>query len=140
MKELNNIKTAFKAEWLKTKGLGLMYFGIAISLLLPLLNFIIHIFNERSRNYDGITKGIVHDYIEDNLTGFGGFFILLFIIIVATRIAQTDHKNNGWTFMESQPLSKLSIYTAKFLSVATFSFITIALFFIFNMEFINIIN
>ena len=42
MKELNNIKTAFKAEWLKTKGLGLMYFGIAISLLLPLLNFIIH--------------------------------------------------------------------------------------------------
>ena len=115
MKELNNIKTAFKAEWLKTKGLGLMYFGIAISLLLPLLNFIIHIF------------------IEDNLTGFGGFFILLFIIIVATRIAQTDHKNNGWTFMESQPLSKLSIYTAKFLSVATFSFITIALFFIFNI-------
>lgn len=135
MKELNNIKTAFKAEWLKTKGLGLMYFGIAISLLLPLLNFIIHIFNERSRNYDGITKGIVHDYIEDNLTGFGGFFILLFIIIVATRIAQTDHKNNGWTFMESQPLSKLSIYTAKFLSVATFSFITIALFFIFNIIF-----
>ena len=88
MKELNNIKLLLKAEWFKNQRFRLnVFLELLISLLLPLLNFIIHIFNERSRNYDGITKGIVHDYIEDNLTGFWRIFILLFIIIVATRIA-----------------------------------------------------
>lgn len=135
MRELNNIKIAFRAEWLKTKGLGLMYFGISIAFFLPLLGFIVNIYNENSRNYEGISKGIADDFISENLSTFAGFLLLLFIITASTRIAQTDHKNNGWTFMESQPLSKFSIYGAKFLSVAFLSFITIALFFIFNIIF-----
>ena len=109
-----------------------MYFGIVISLLLPLLNFIIHIFNERSRNYDGITKGIVHDYIEDNLTGFGGFLFYFSSLLLLPEL-QTDHKNNGWTFMESQPLSKLSIYTAKFCLLLLLVLLLLLCFFIFNI-------
>ncbi len=129
-KEFQHIRTAFKAEWLKTKGLGLLYFATGIAVLLPVLSFIIAIFNKSSRIYEGPPISGAEKMLYGGLSGFSGFFLLLFIIIAATRIAQTDHKNNGWVFLETQPLSKLSIYTAKFLTVLVLSVISITVYYI----------
>ena len=35
----------------------------------------------------GITKGIVHDYIEDNLTGFGGFYSTFSSLLLLPELA-----------------------------------------------------
>ncbi|MBF6611493.1 MAG: hypothetical protein ITF99_10205, partial [Chryseobacterium sp.] len=43
-KELQFLATAFRAEWLKIKGLGLLTLGMAIAAILPLLMFATHIF------------------------------------------------------------------------------------------------
>lgn len=132
-KELRFLATAFRAEWLKIKGLGLLTFGIAIAAILPLLMFVTHIFFEESRNFEGAANSYPGLFIENGLSSYVGFFLLLFIIIAAARVTQTDHKNNGWVFMETQPLSKFSIYGAKFLAVVLLSFISIVLFFLFSI-------
>lgn len=131
--ELKYIKTAFYAEWLKIKGLGLLIFAAICAVFIPTFIFIIKIFEQGAREYDGVATSASKNEILGSMGGYGSFFIILFIIIAATRIAQTDHKNNGWTFLESQPLSKLSIYSAKFLVLFLLSFISIVIFFITNI-------
>ena len=131
--ELRYIKTAFYAEWLKIKGLGLILLAAICAVFIPVFIFIIKIFREDAREYDGVVISASKNELIENITAYGSFFLILFIIIAATRIGQTDHKNNGWTFLETQPLSKLSIYTAKFLVLFLLSFISILIFFTTNV-------
>ncbi len=127
------ILKAFKAEWLKIKGLGLLYTGIAIAGIMPLILLIATFVKQPNEHKNYFNTSIFDDLIESFYASFGNFFLLIFIIIVASRIAQSDHRNNGWNFIETQPLSKLSIYTAKFLCVVTLSTITTILFYIFTI-------
>lgn len=116
--QLKYIGTAFRAEWLKIKGLGLVYTSLAIGAIMPLIILCVMIFKKGAREYDGFKTSVFTNFVlENSYSVFANFFMLIFIMIVATRVAQSDHKNNGWTFMETQPLSKFSIYTGKFLSV-----------------------
>lgn len=132
-KELKYIKTAFAAEWLKTKNLGLLILALFFALVLPILSILVQIFNESSRKYDGVLTSVTKDSLIDGVGSFGTFFMLLLIIIAATRIAQTDHKNNGWTFLETQPLSKFSIYSGKFLVLVALTTISLVTFFVATM-------
>ncbi|MBS1550101.1 MAG: redoxin family protein [Bacteroidetes bacterium] len=134
------INKAFRAEWLKIKGLGLLYIGIILGILIPVLVFIVSIFKEDARQYDGIKTEIAKANLEGTLSSYGGFFMLLFIILAASRICQTDHKNNGWTFMESQPLSKLSIYTGKFLTAIVVCTISIISYLLATVIFANLLQ
>lgn len=129
------IKKSFSAEWLKIKGLGLLVLGISFAALIPILGFIVKIFNEGARVYDGVQTSVAKDTIEGGFSTYGGFFLLVLIIISATRICQTDHRNNGWTFLESQPLSKFSIYLGKFLVVFLLSIISIISYILFSIIF-----
>ncbi|MDO5654559.1 MAG: ABC transporter permease [Flavobacteriaceae bacterium] len=131
--ELKYIIKTIAAEWLKIKNLGLVYLAIIIGLFVPALVLVSSVFIETMQQYSGIEKSAVMNSIERNLSAFGGFFLLLFIIIAATRIAQTDHKNNGWIFMESQPVSRLSIYTGKFITLVFLSIIAILSYLIFSI-------
>jgi thiol-disulfide isomerase/thioredoxin len=129
-KELYYIKTAFAAEWLKTKNLGLVILAVVFALIAPILSFISKIIFEDNRIYNGVAGSAIQESLTSLLGIYGGFLLILFIIICATRIAQVDHKNNGWTFLETQPLSKLSIYTGKFLVVVVLCLMSELLFFV----------
>ena len=135
MENTFTIKNAFKAEWIKIKGLGLLYLAIILGLLIPILIFIIKIFNESSRVYDGVLQKASTSDLEGTISGFGGFFMLIFIIIAASRISQIDHKNNGWTFLETQPISKLNIYSSKFLVLAVLSLFLFGTYFLSSLLF-----
>lgn len=126
--KFEHLQKAFKAEWLKIKGLGLLMMAIIFGGLLPVLSLVIKIFREKARNYDDVSITVGQNSIQDGLVGYASFLLLIFIIIAATRVCQTDHKNNGWTFLETQPLSKLSIYTGKFMAVFALSLISIVVF------------
>ncbi|AZA53979.1 redoxin family protein [Chryseobacterium sp. G0201] len=128
-KELHYIKTAFAAEWLKTKNLGLFVLAVIFAVIAPILSFATKIIFEDSRVYNGVEKSAIHQSFLSLLSMYGEFLLILFIIISATRVAQIDHKNNGWTFLETQPLSKFSIYTGKFFVVVALFLISEILFF-----------
>lgn len=111
----------------------MLYFALGIAVLLPLLSFIVHIVKKDSRDYDGVITSNAEELMYGAMSGYAGFFLLLFIIIAATRVAQTDHKNNGWVFLETQPLSKFSIYSAKFLTVFALSIISVTVYYLANI-------
>lgn len=129
---------AFKAEWLKIKGLGLITLAIIFALLIPLLFFTIGIFSENARLYDGLLTNVATKDIKESIGQFGGFFMLLLVIIAATRITQIDHKNNGWTFLETQPVSKFNIYSAKFLVLTLLTLIMFVVYFLASTLFSNL--
>lgn len=138
MKNKSTLGMAFKAEWLKIKGLGLLTLVIIFALIIPTLIFTIDIFSEDSRLYNGLLAKASTLAVKDTIAPFGGFFMLLLIIIAATRITQIDHKNNGWTFLETQPVSKLNIYSAKFLVLTLLSLIMFGVFFLLSIIYSNL--
>ncbi|SEW14080.1 redoxin family protein [Kaistella antarctica] len=139
MKKRSTLAMAFKAEWLKIKGLGLLTIAIIFGLIIPALLFTIDMFSEDSRLYEGLPINAATKTITDTISQFGNFFMLLLVIIAATRITQIDHKNNGWTFLETQPVSKLSIYSAKFLVLTTLTLMMFAVYFLSSILFSNLL-
>lgn len=129
---------AFRAEWLKIKGLGLTWLAVIFAILIPVLFFTIGLFSENARIYDGLLTNVVTKDIKESIAQLGGFFMLLMVIIAATRITQIDHKNNGWTFLETQPVSKFNIYSAKFLVLTLLTLIMFVVYFLASNLFSNL--
>ena len=100
MKNKATLGMAIKAEWLKIKGLGLLTLAIVFALIIPTLIFTIDVFREDSRIYDGLLQKASTLAVKDTIAQFGAFFMLLLIIIAATRITQIDHKNNHTLYHE----------------------------------------
>lgn len=131
---MKNLIIATKAEWLKIKGLGLIYAALFLSVLSPGIVFLNYFF---ARTFPGGEPqiSVFEDMLIDSTDPFYKFFLILFIIVAASRISQTDHKNGGWLLMETQPVSKLNIYLAKFLVLVFLMAILILCFLAFNYIF-----
>ena len=128
---MKNLFLAYKVEWLKTKGLGLTYLAIGIGALLPIIIVISSFFSPDFSDPTDLKEPIFENGIEESLKSFVLFLFLLFIIVCANRITQTDHKNGGWLLMETQPVKKLNIYLGKYFTLLTYSLICIISYFIF---------
>ena len=113
----NNIatfKTALKAEHIKKKGTGFYYNSIVFGLISPLLYFIVSIIQSNENLQPKMPFNHLLNFTNESLIPFANFFFPLMIIIMVSRITQLDHKNGGWQLMETQPVSKFSIYFSKF--------------------------
>lgn len=113
----NNIatfKTALQAEHIKKKGTGFYYNSIAFGLISPLLYFIVSIIQSNENLQPKMPFNHLLNFTNESLIPFANFFFPLMIIIMVSRITQLDHKNGGWQLMETQPVSKFSIYFSKF--------------------------
>ena len=121
---------AANIEWLKIKGLGLVYIAIVLGTMIPLMNFLPSLFESEPAFAEELKYSIFENALSNSLKLFTFFILLLFIIITANRITQTDHKNNGWQLMETQPVSKFQLYFSKYIILILLSFICIASFFI----------
>lgn len=127
---MKNFFLAYKVEWLKTKGLGLTYLAIGIGAITPLILIISSFFSPNFSDPTSLKEPIFEGAIQETLKGFVMFLYLLFIIVCANRITQTDHKNGGWLLMETQPVKKVNIYFAKYFTLLTYSLIAILSFII----------
>lgn len=109
------IKT-LKAEFIKIKGSNILTLGIILGSILP---FIFMITNGSDASYaiNPVAKNTLYfkSLFDLLLEAMSGFFLPLLIIITASKIAQLDHKNKGWQLMETQPITKFSIFFSKFL-------------------------
>ncbi|MCL1668567.1 redoxin family protein [Elizabethkingia ursingii] len=120
---MKKLLIAIQVEWIKTKGLGLLYLAIAMGAIIPILGFVSDFFRDHNTDAAALKYPVIETGIQDSLKGFVMFFFLLYIIISANRIAQTDHKNGGWLLMETQPVSRLNIYMAKYVNLVIMAFI-----------------
>ncbi|RXM39543.1 thioredoxin [Chryseobacterium sp. CH21] len=131
---MKKLITAINIEWLKIKGLGLIYIAIVLGALIPLINFIPSFFKPDPITKESLKYSIFEAAISGSSLKYFTFFILLLLLIIAAnRIAQTDHKNNGWQLMETQPINKFQLYFSKYIILLTLTFICIFSYFIFNI-------
>lgn len=125
-KKNNAILVVFQVEWLKMKRLGLIYLALLFGMAGPAFYLV-------AGNY---TKEEILEYsifektMESNVALFAGFFLYLFIVVSISSSCQSDRKNGGWVLMETQPVSKMSIYIGKYLSLIMLVVICILSFFI----------
>jgi len=121
-------------EWLKIKGLGLVYMAFVLGGLLPLLIYVPSFFVPETVPEGTLKFSVFEEAIGGEQLKYFVFFILpLLIIIAANRIAQTDHKNNGWQLMETQPVSRWQLYLSKYIIVVVLGIICITSYFIFSI-------
>ncbi|PIF46938.1 hypothetical protein CLU96_3984 [Chryseobacterium sp. 52] len=131
---MKKLITAVNVEWLKTKGLGLSYIAIILGALIPLISYIPGFFTSELLIEGKLPYSVFEDAIGgDAIRSFTFFILLLFIIIAANRVAQTDHKNNGWQLMETQPVSRFNLYFSKYIIVVLLGVICILSYFGFSI-------
>lgn len=131
---MKKLITAIGTEWLKTKGLGLTYIALILGALIPLLSFVPDFFKKNIIIDEMLSYSIFEKAIGGEAIKYFTFFILLlFVIIASNRIAQTDHKNNGWQLMETQPVSRLQLYLSKYIILIFLCTLCIASYFGFNI-------
>lgn len=144
MSLLKNYTTALKSEFIKKKGTGAYWLCFSFGIIIPLIYLIVMFFIwEENQQPVNIPYNFYEKNIGQTLPSFLGFFFPLLIIIVAAKITQIDHKNGGWQLMETQPLSKISIYLSKLTVLLIGNIIAIAAFltsFVFFMWILSLIK
>lgn len=104
-----------KAEFIKIKRSAILTLGVIFGAFIPVVFFIVTLI-DATYGTTPVPKGtnFYESLFNMLLEGFAGFFFPLLIIITASKIAQLDHKNKGWQLMETQPITKFSIFFSKF--------------------------
>lgn len=131
---MKKLLTTVGTEWLKLKGLGIIYIAVVLGALLPLLVYAPSFFMPETVPEGTLKFSVFEDAIGGEQLRYFVFFILpLLIIVAANRIAQTDHKNNGWQLMETQPVSRLQLYLSKYIILMILSVMCITSYFVFSV-------
>jgi thiol-disulfide isomerase/thioredoxin len=132
---LHQFKIALQTERIKIKRSGIFTLGFILALIMPLLYFTIQMIQGDMYNDRIVDTNFYFNFYQEPLAGLTGFFVPLLIIITASKIAQIDHKNKGWQLMETQPITKLSIYFSKFSILCLNVFLTVLLYTIASLFF-----
>ncbi|MFP9115211.1 redoxin family protein [Flavobacterium sp. RHBU_3] len=124
---MNTFTTALKGEYIKKKGTGLFWLAAGMGAFMPIVYAIVMIvqYTMGSEKADAIPYNYFTKIMEEMLGGYAQFFFPLFIIIAVSRITQTDHRNGGWQLMETQPIKRWDIYSAKLTMILTANLISI---------------
>lgn len=113
-KKIAGFGTALQAEHIKKKGTGFYWMSVAFGVISPLLYFTVKVITQSEEVTSRLPYNHILEFVQESILPFANFFFPLMIIIVVSRITQLDHKNGGWQLMETQPISKLSIFFSKF--------------------------
>jgi thiol-disulfide isomerase/thioredoxin len=135
-------KTAFIAEHIKKKGTGIYMLSLIIGSLSPIILFISRL-NGGTRQVPRTAHNLYSNFIENALELFAYYMLPFLIILVASRITQLDHKNKGWSLMETLPVEKYANYFSKFSiliianTIAVTAFVLLSIFFVFFLSMID---
>jgi thiol-disulfide isomerase/thioredoxin len=122
---MQNFITTLKAENIKKRGTGIFLLSVILGAISSIIWALVVIFQDPQKGDGGLPYNYFSKFIESALDPFAGFFFPLLIIITVSRFAQLDHKNGGWQLMETQPVSKMSIYFSKFTLILAANLISI---------------
>jgi len=120
----------FQAESLKLKYSGIPRTAYILALIMPLIGIGMSIFSFFETEAPPTAPVYPFYQIYDQLIkGFIYVFYPIIIIVTASRIAQLEHRNNTWQLMETQPIKRTYLFTAKFLKAYQICFYSILFFF-----------
>jgi len=90
----------------------MLYLCFASAAFIPLISTLIFFLVTGARPSDP-GQNALQLLINNNVKGFCGFFFPLFLIIVVTRIVYLEHRSDTWKLLETQPVSRFSIFISK---------------------------
>lgn len=123
-----NLQKAIKTELIKKKRSGIFTLSIIFGLLVMVSLFIVQVYSlfKGEESLPDIPKNYYSSILNIELIPFTNFFFPVLMIFCASKIAQIDHKNKGWHLMETQPITKFSLFISKFLVLVVSNLIAIA--------------
>jgi thiol-disulfide isomerase/thioredoxin len=108
---LSSHNKCFRAEWLKLKRTGIFWLCIAAAAFIPILITVVTIFVNQN---DPASEDAWKAMMSNCFSAFTGFFFPLFLVITMVRIVYLEHRSDTWKLMETQPVSRLSLYVVKY--------------------------
>ncbi len=135
---LYGFKNAWYAERLKIKGSHLLLLILVLGTVFPILKTIATFF-ESSFNIGNAQDRLPFNFFEDefnsSVPGFGFFFFPMALILLVARVAAMEHKTDTWKLIETQPVSRLSIWLVKWLMSCLLSALVILVYLVFTILF-----
>jgi thiol-disulfide isomerase/thioredoxin len=118
MNFISSYSNALKAEFLKLKRSGTYWLCFGAAIFLPLIytttSFFVDTVDEKQGN-------VWNNFLNTSISGFAGFFYPLFLILIMARLVYLEHRSDTWKLMETQPVSRLALFLAKWKVAASLS-------------------
>ena len=130
---------SFRSEFYKTRKTAGFWSAVVLPLLLCLLLFVG--FFSKSDKLAG-TPGIMLwlQFAGAILAVMGSLILPMLIVFIAYSVNSIEHKSDTWKTLFSLPLSKLSVYAAKYAYAFFLVFLCLALFVLFTLGFGNLLG
>ena len=131
-------RQAWQAEKLKIKGSYILLLTLVMGTVFPVLKTIATFF-ESSFNIGNAQDRLPFNFFKDefnsSVPGFGFFFFPMALILLVARVAAIEHKTDTWKLIETQPVSRLSIWLVKWLMSCALSAMIILIYLVFTLLF-----
>lgn len=121
-----SLSKSLRAEILKTRRTGPLYFTIAAAAFAPLMSML-DVFLEGTANYP--KKGLFDLVLLEKFQMTGFLALPVFLILICTLLPQIEYKNNTWKQVLTSPQTKGNVFAAKFINVQ----LLVVVFFIINL-------
>jgi hypothetical protein len=130
---------SFRSEFYKSRKTMGFWCAVLLPLLITLLLFV-GFFNNSTKmaSLPGMLLWI--RFAGAILNVMGSLLLPMFIVFVAYSINAVEHKADTWKTLFSLPLSKLSIYSAKYLYAMFLVFLCLSLFVLFTLALGNLLG
>jgi hypothetical protein len=130
---------SFRSEFYKTRKTAAFWSPVILPFVICFLIFIG--FFSHSDNLAKFPGAILWFQFASFIIGIMGSLLLpMLIVFIAYSVNNIEHKAETWKTLFSLPLSKLSIYSAKYLYALFLVFICLALFLLFMLGFGNLLS
>lgn len=107
---------ALQAESIKARHTKTIWQLVILASIIPLLLAFLQILGveKMGGNIDTAPTNFA-DFINKIASIFSLLFYPMGIVLIAAQVSSVEHKNSTWQLIETQPIPKWAIYTAKFL-------------------------
>jgi hypothetical protein len=130
---------SFRSEFYKTRKTAGFWSAVILPLLLCLLIFAgFYSKSAQMANEPGILLWIQFSGLI--LGVMGSFLLPMLIVFIGYSVNSIEHKADTWKSLFSLPISKFSVYTAKFMYALFLVFLCLALFVVFTVTFGNLLG
>lgn len=114
MNLISDYLKVFKAEWLKLRNSGMFWLVLIMAACIPVLFTLLGLLIDDNEFISVNTENAWKVMIGNCFKGFGSFFYPIFLTLLIVRLTQMEHRGGGWKLIETQPVSKQSLYLGKF--------------------------
>jgi hypothetical protein len=136
---MSGLILSFRSEFYKTRKTGAFWSPILLPLLLCALVF--SVFLSKSDQFVHHPGAILwFEFAGAILAPMGTLILPILIVFIAYSVNNIEHKADTWKTLFSLPISKFSVYSAKFLYALFLVFICLLLFVLFTLGFANLLS